>query len=459
MVDNERIRPLNAAPMQSGAQYVLYWMQAAQRYEQNHALCYAAERAAALKLPLVALFVLSEFPDATAMHYRWMLAGLKETAAALRSAGFYFCIRRGEPDALIGEYARRAALLVCDASPSRWARAIKGRLSATLKLAVLEVDGESVIPTALASPKQEWSARTFRLKVSGAFERYLGGPPLKDPVDPLNGADKNTICAGLLSDDGLFSSFDSPQPPAYAGDRAPEQTELPEPGAKAARQALRVFIERRLDGYGEGRNDPLADGCSGLSPYLHFGQLSPIALGRLARRHGGAGLPAFLEQLVIRRELCRNFAWYRPTDYDSWDALPAWSRATLLEHAGDKRSFVYRRKDFEAGATHDRSWNAAQAQLVRTGSIHNYMRMYWGKMILAWSAHPEEAFYTALYLNERYALDGRDPNGWAGVAWCFGLHDRPWPSRLVFGTVRAMAYSGLKRKFDPEAYARRWLQA
>jgi deoxyribodipyrimidine photo-lyase len=233
---------------------------------------------------------------------------------------------------------------------------------------------------------------------------------------------------------------------------------LPEPGAKAAHRALLRFIEKRLNGYGEGRNDPLADGCSGLSPYLHFGQLSPIELGRLARRHGGKGLPAFLEQLVIRRELCRNFAWYRPQDYDSWDALPAWSRATLLEHAGDKRSFVYRRKDFEAGATHDRYWNAAQAQLVKTGSIHNYMRMYWGKMILAWSAHPEEAFYTALYLNDRYALDGRDPNGWAGVAWCFGLHDRPWPSRLVFGTVRAMAYSGLKKKFDPEAYAGRWLE-
>ncbi len=457
MIERERIRTLNAASEQPGARYVLYWMQAAQRYSQNHALCYAAERAAELRLPVVVLFTLADYPNATAPQYRWMLAGLKETAAALRKAGIAFCLRRGEPSALISEYARGAALLVCDASAARWARRIKDGLAAALRLRVLEIDGESVIPTAVASPKQEWSARTLRIKISGALVHYLDCPALKDPKSPRASALYGPAEAGLTSDDELFSAFDGAAPPAYPGDRALEQTELPLPGAKAAHKAMRVFIERRLDGYDAGRNDPLAEGCSGLSPYLHFGQLSPIELGRLALRRGGPGLSAFLEQLVIRRELCRNFVWYRPEDYDSWDALPAWSRATLLEHAGDKRSFVYLRKDFEAGSTHDRYWNAAQAQLVRTGTIHNYMRMYWGKMILAWSGHPEEAFKTAIYLNDRYALDGRDPNGWAGVAWCFGLHDRPWPSRLVFGTVRAMAYSGLKKKFDPEAYARRWL--
>ncbi len=457
MIERERIRPLNAAPERQGAAYVLYWMQAAQRYEQNHALCYAAARAKELGLPLAVIFVLAEYPDATAPQYRWMLAGLKETAASLRGAGFSFCLRRGDPRALVSEYAADAALVVCDSSPSRWARDIKERLASSLELSLVEVDGESIIPCAVASPKQEWSARTFRLKVSGALGQYLSAPPLERPVSIVAGAKRNLSSPKLRSDDALFAAYDGGFTRAYPGDRSVEQAELPPPGAKAAERALRIFIEERLDHYSEARDDPLAEGCSGLSPYLHFGQLSPIALAQQAYKRGGPGVAAFLEQLVIRRELCRNFAWYRREDYDSWESLPAWSRATLLERAGDRRPYVYGLKDFEAGATHDRIWNAAQAQLVRTGTIHNYMRMYWGKMILAWSAHPREAFARALYLNDRYALDGRDPNGWAGVAWCFGLHDRPWPGRPVFGSVRAMAYSGLKKKFDPEAYARRWL--
>jgi len=167
-------------------------------------------------------------------------------------------------------------------------------------------------------------------------------------------------------------------------------------------------------------------------------------------------LPAFLEQLVVRRELCRNYAYYRPDDYDAWSAVPLWAMKTLMEHAGDTRDYLYSSSEFEAAATHDQYWNAAQNQLLRTGTIHNYMRMYWGKMILAWSRTPQEAFETAIGLNDRLALDGRDPNGWAGVAWCFGLHDRPWPRRSVFGTVRSMSAAGLRRKFDADAYARRW---
>jgi len=457
MIERERVRPLNAAPERQGASYALYWMQAAQRYEHNHALCYAAARAADLRLPLTVIFILAEYPNAAAPQYRWMLAGLKETAARLREAGFCFCLRRGDPFALVLEYAAGAAFVVCDASPSRWARAIKDRLAAALERPLIEVDGESLIPTAVASPKQEWSARTFRLKAAGAIGHYLSAPPLKDPVSHAVNDKQMSLRVKLRSDDGSFAGFDGAFLSVYTGDRSGGQAELPTPGAKAANKALKAFIEGRLDGYSEGRNDPLAEGCSGLSPYLHFGQLSPIALAREAYRRGGPGLTAFIEQAVIRRELCRNFAWYRREDYDSWEAVPAWSRATLEAHAGDKRAYLYTLKDFEAGSTHDRYWNAAQAQLVRTGTIHNYMRMYWGKMILAWSAHPREAFATAIYLNDRYALDGRDPNGWAGVAWCFGLHDRPWPSRLIFGTVRAMAYSGLKKKFDPEAYAQSWL--
>lgn len=462
MIEPERVYELNDRPVRTGGRYVLYWMQAAQRAKDNPALSHAAALADGLGLPLAVVFVLAAYPDAESGHYAWMLAGLRETAAELRKAGIAFAIARGEPKELVAAAAREAAALVFDFSPSRWPRSRREALAAALPLACVEVDGESVIPTRRASPKQEWSARTFRMKVAGAVGTYAAAAPL--PVPRTRIAAANGLQADLSrlvgADDAYLSAY-GPAPAAY-----------PRSGPAAAAAALGSFVGARLKYYDEARNDPNRDGCSGLSPYLHFGQLSPVAAARAALAAGGdaaggdaaggdtaggAGAAAFIEQLVVRRELCRNFVWYRPDDYDRWEGLPDWSRRSLMAHAADRRAYAYERKAFEAAATHDRYWNAAQRQLMLSGVMHNYMRMYWGKMILAWSRDPREAFMTALSLNDRYALDGRDPDGWAGAAWCFGLHDRPWPERPVFGTVRAMAASGLKRKFDPEAYARRWL--
>jgi len=459
MIETERLTALNGASARPGAGYVLYWMQAAQRADCNHALWYAAREADRLVMPLVVLFVIADYPAATARHYRWMLAGLRQTASSLRDAGMCFCLSRGDPPAIVAAASAGAALVVVDRSPARWSVAAKSGLAGRLGIPVIEVDGESIIPEAVASPKQEWSARTFRLKIDGAVGSYAGRtlPPV--PVPRRRCAGMEIAGCGQPRDaeqEELFSLFDAPQPALYPGDRCAEQVFPQISGPVAARIALARFIDQKLDRYDEDRNDPTLDGGSGLSPYLHFGQLSPLSVIAAARTHGGTGYPAFAEQLVVRRELCRNFARYRPLDYDTWEGLPSWSRAALEASAADKRAFVYTRAQFEASATHDPYWNAAQEQLVRTGVIHNYMRMYWGKMLLAWSASPREALVTAMYLNDRYALDGRDPNGWAGVAWCFGLHDRPWPSRPVFGTVRAMAASGLKRKFDADAYARSW---
>jgi deoxyribodipyrimidine photo-lyase len=270
---------------------------------------------------------------------------------------------------------------------------------------------------------------------------------------------------GLPSEDRLFYAYGKPEavttpqsrPSKPSGLVKPaDKPGLPPSGPGIAQARLGTFLDEGLDSYDRDRNDPNLWGTSGLSPYLHFGQLSALEVAREARAHGGPGLPAFLEQLTVRRELCRNYAYYRPDDYDAWSAIPAWASRTLVEHADDPREYLYAFQDFEIAGTHDRYWNAAQNQLLATGTIHNYMRMYWGKMILAWSKSPQEAFTTALTLNDRLALDGRDPNGWAGVAWCFGLHDRPWPRRAVFGTVRSMSAAGLKRKFDADAYARYW---
>ncbi|HUW69911.1 MAG TPA: deoxyribodipyrimidine photo-lyase [bacterium] len=454
MVEPERIEYRNDNPVGRTASYVLYWMQAAQRVEDNHALWYACDQANRLGLPLSVLFVLADYPSATAVHYRWMLAGLRQVAGFLRSAGISFTIQKGQPQRLVAQAARNAALLVCDRSPCRMAAQARLAIAGALPIPVIEVDGESVIPERVASTKQEWSARTFRNRTAGAIEVYSAALPLALPV-PTH-AD---IHSNLATDDLLFDAYAGQTQPAYQGDLSPMQEISAVPGAAAAGAALDRFISERLDAYDANRNDPLPEGTSGLSAYLHFGQISPLAVLRAARDHGGPGYPAFAEQLVVRRELCRNYVHYRPLDYDAWSGLPAWSRATLEAAAADRRSHVYSRAAFESAATHDPYWNAAQTQLIRTGTIHNYMRMYWGKMILAWSADPREAFDTALWLNDRYALDGRDPNGWAGVAWCFGLHDRPWPPRPVFGTVRSMVAAGLRRKFDVDAYARRWQTA
>lgn len=228
-------------------------------------------------------------------------------------------------------------------------------------------------------------------------------------------------------------------------------------GSSEAEGLLHDFISRKLDCYAEGRSDPGRDCLSSMSPYFHFGQISPLEVALRVRRADDAGQDdkeACLEELIVRRELSMNFCHYNPR-YDALACLPDWARTTLEEHADDRREHLYDREALEAGATHDPYWNAAQQEMVRTGKMHGYMRMYWGKKILEWTAHPEEAFRIALELNDQYELDGRDPNGYAGVAWCFGKHDRAWAERDIFGKIRFMSASGLERKFDMDAYVRR----
>ena len=231
------------------------------------------------------------------------------------------------------------------------------------------------------------------------------------------------------------------------------------PGATAAIRTLAAFVGERLDAYDTRRNDPNAGAVSGLSPYLHGGQLAPqrAALAVLAAKsHAPAGADAFLEELIVRRELSDNYCHYTP-DYDQFSALPDWAQKTLTAHAGDERPYCYAPAVFEAGATHSDLWNAAQRQLVRTGRLHGYMRMYWAKKILEWSASPQAAIAIALELNDRYALDGNDPNGVVGVLWSVGgLHDRPWANRAIFGQVRYMNERGCRRKFDVDAYIARY---
>jgi deoxyribodipyrimidine photo-lyase len=213
-------------------------------------------------------------------------------------------------------------------------------------------------------------------------------------------------------------------------------------------------LDDQLQGYGSGRNEPAAYQCSFLSPYLHFGQISPVEVALAVRRSAAGSADdrsAYVEELIVRRELAINFAHHQP-DYDRYTCLPEWARETLANHRDDRRDPVYTIEQLEAAATHDRHWNAAMQEMVATGFMHNYMRMYWAKQILIWSPTPEIAYQRMLDLNNKHFLDGRDPNSYANVAWTLGLHDRPWPERAIFGKVRSMTASGLERKFDMASY-------
>jgi deoxyribodipyrimidine photo-lyase len=237
-------------------------------------------------------------------------------------------------------------------------------------------------------------------------------------------------------------------------DRSVKRVSLFHGGEQEAKKHLQVFLNDKLERFPELRNDPTVDFLSNMSPYLHFGQISPLSIALKVSRTKGLAKDAYLEELIVRRELSMNFIFYNEK-YDSFEgAIPPWAQKTLKAHQRDKRPYLYSLEELETAETHDPYWNAAQKEMVVTGKMHGYMRMYWGKKILEWSKTPEEGFRAALYLNNKYELDGRDPNGFTGVAWCFGKHDRPWGEREIFGNVRYMNAGGLKRKFDADEYVR-----
>jgi len=456
---SERVQEVNGKAEAPGG-YVLYWMQGAVRGRGNLALDWAAAAADERKLPLLAVFCLvDDFPSASPAHYRHLLEGLRETAADLADKGVRLAVARGAPGRIVGAFAAGAALVVADCGPLRIQRTWLADATREVPCRLVRIEADAVVPIAAASPKEEWSAYTLRRRIMPLIDLFLDESDERAPRLSSIGLSLPASCEDLLADIDRVASA----PPGAAPARAPEQRIRERAGYRAARSAFDDFLARRLDRYDEDRNDPtVADGGSLMSAALHFGHISPVELASsVVRAVGGASAAscahrsaaAYIEELVVRRELARNFVFYRD-DYDRISAIPEWAGKTLAEGALHRREAVYSFAEFEAARTHDPYWNAAQDQMVLTGRMHGYMRMYWGKQILAWSPDPASAYRTAVALNDAYSLDGRDPNGYAGVAWCFGKHDRPWTGRPVFGTVRYMNANGLKRKFDADAYVR-----
>jgi deoxyribodipyrimidine photo-lyase len=447
IIQDTRIKLLNDREVVQG-RYVLYWMQQSQRAEMNHALEYAVQEANRREQGVVVGFGLTDdYPEANLRHYAFMLDGLKETAQALNRRGIRFVLRCGSPPEVALQLGREASLIVCDRGYLGHQRAWRARVADRAHCRVVQVESDVVVPVEAASGKAEIGARTLRPRIHRQLADYL----VNLPAVPVLRKTMDSDLRGLDPDD----------PGAILKRLKIDRRVGPVPrwfkaGTAEAKRRFGGFVKTRLERYAQSHNQPQTDDISHMSPYLHFGQISPLYL---ALQISNASAPraakdAFLEELIVRRELACNFTHFTP-NYDSYACLPNWAQQSLAEHCRDRHEHVYSAALLESADTHDPYWNAAMREMVCTGFMHNYMRMYWGKKILEWSRMPEEGFATTLALNNKYFLDGRDPNSYAGVAWVYGVHDRAWPSRPIFGKVRSMMASGLERKCDIHAYVRK----
>ena len=444
MIPQARIWYKNSLPVNDG-EYVLYWMQASQRTSYNHALAYAIDESNRLGLPLVVYFGLTDsFPEAYLRHYHFMIEGLLEVKKELEKDGIRFFVHHGSPQEGAALLSASAALVVTDRGYLRIERAWREELLLKVICPVVQVESNVMVPVDETSMKEEYSAATIRRKL----ERLL-----PDYALPLEKRTPQHSSLGLeLSAESL--PFDELEEILGALDIRRDVPPVPEHfrgGYKEARRHLEEFIENRLKDYMALKNDPSEEKVSDLSPYLHFGQISPLEIYLSLLDHHSENKRVFLDELIVRRELAVNFV-ERNENYDSYKSIGSFAKTTLEKHKEDERPFIYTLEELENGRTHDPYWNSAQLEMVHTGKMNGYMRMYWGKKIIEWTKTPDEAYDHALYLNNKYNLDGRDPNGFAGVAWCFGKHDRPWKERPVFGVVRYMNAKGLERKFPIKSY-------
>ena len=438
----ERIRMLKDGERKNGP--VVYWMSRDQRAHDNWALHYAQEMASRSKVPLGVVFCLvPDFLEACIRQYGFMLKGLRETEEFLKDKKISFLLLKGLPFNTLPKFAHQHGIsaLVTDFDPLRIKTEWKRKVAKQIDVPFFEVDAHNIIPCWHASPKQEFAAYTFRPKVKRILDDFLEPfPQLKKHSIPWKIKHAPTDWSDALK--------------SLKVNREVEEIEWIKPGEREGKKILKNFIKNKLSNYEKSRNDPNRDAQSDLSPYLHFGQLSAqrIALEVLNNDTQDQNRGAFLEELIVRRELADNYCYYN-ADYDNFQGFPDWAKKSLNEHRKDKREYVYTYEQFEKGKTHDELWNAAQKQMVKTGKMHGYMRMYWAKKILEWTESPEQAQKIAVDLNDKYELDGRDPNGYTGIAWSIGgVHDRAWFNRPIFGKIRFMSAGGARSKFNVKDY-------
>jgi deoxyribodipyrimidine photo-lyase len=440
-----RINCRNQVPPAPGA--VVYWMSRDQRVADNWALLHAQSLALERQVPLAVVFTLADsFLGATLRQFGFMLRGLAGVAGRLRELDIAFILLRGGPPDEICRFIQqhKVGVLVTDFDPLRIKRGWHHQVAESAAIPCIEVDAHNIVPCRVASTRQEFGAYTIRPKIHKLLPDFLDDfpPVVKHPFpwrSPVNDFDADAILSSMTVD------------------RSVAEVGRLTPGEQGGRARLHDFINNGLASYETERNDPCRNGQSGLSPWLHFGQLSAqrVALEVIRQLSTSSSTEAFLEELTVRRELADNFCFYNGS-YDTVAGFPEWARRTIAEHRHDPREYLYTPQQLETAQTGDPLWNAAQLTMVNDGTMHGYLRMYWAKKILEWTPSPEEAMATAIMLNDRYQLDGRDPNGYAGIAWSIGgVHDRAWGERPVFGKIRYMNYKGCLRKFNVAEYISR----
>eukprot|EP00499_Haloplacidia_sp_CaronLabIsolate_P010482 CAMPEP_0196776246 /NCGR_PEP_ID=MMETSP1104-20130614/4510_1 /TAXON_ID=33652 /ORGANISM="Cafeteria sp., Strain Caron Lab Isolate" /LENGTH=520 /DNA_ID=CAMNT_0042146417 /DNA_START=35 /DNA_END=1597 /DNA_ORIENTATION=+ len=456
LVDRSRVRILREGEIR-GTGPVVYWMSRDQRARDNWALLYAQERALQQSAPLAVVFnLVPKFLDATIRQFGFMLRGLSEVEARLAEHNIPLFLLQGSPETNVPAFVREngASLLVADFTPLRislqWHRAVADAIDVPFH----QVDAHNVVPAWVASDRLEYAARTIRPRITKWLPKFLVDfPSLQRHPAPWPGAKPENDWDKARA--GLEVNRDVPEVAWCA------------PGEDAGLAQLRDFATNRIKLYEAQRNNPcVPEALSNLSPWLHFGQLSAqraaLEVKCIAGKSHSGAVASFIEESIVRRELAENYCFFNPDGYDRLDGLypqydnNSWAQKTLREHAGDKREVVYTAEQLEKGRTHDELWNASQLEMVHTGKMHGFLRMYWAKKILEWTPSPGEALRIAIYLNDKYELDGRDPNGYVGCAWAIaGVHDQGWAERAVFGKIRYMNLAGCKRKFNVANYISR----
>jgi len=421
---------------------VLYWMNRDKRVDDNWAIIAAQSIALKNKVPLVVCFqYLGDFPNSNIRQYGFLFRGLLELKAKLERLNIQFILIRGDVKRGLSKIIEEKLVgtMIVDHSPLKvYQKRIKKIVNIT-NIPIYQIDAHNIVPVWVASEKKEYAAYTIRKKIHTNLNQFLTDypklirHPYGDFIKKEHSYDKITSKLNI--------------------DFSIKEVDWLIPGEKAAKDKLSLLSDS-LSGYDQNRNDPTKEALSNLSPYFHFGHISPQ---RVAFEIKNSSLTksdkdSFLEEMIVRRELSDNFCEYE-SNYDHFDGFHDWAKKTLNEHRNDEREYLYPKEQFEFADTHDPLWNAAQNQMRQKGKMHGYMRMYWAKKILEWSPNPEVAMQIAIDLNDKYELDGRDPNGYAGIAWSIGgIHDRAWFERPVYGKVRYMNYNGCKSKFNVKRY-------
>ncbi|MCB1152430.1 deoxyribodipyrimidine photolyase [bacterium] len=485
-VPETRVSPVNDREIRPDGEFVVYWMVAQRRHRENFGLQHAVRHAHRLGKPLLVLEALRVgYNWASARLHRFIMDGMATNARAFGAAGvtYYPYLERdhGEGSGLLETLAERACVVVTDEFPCFFLPRMVAAAGRKLNIRLEQVDGNGLLPLREAD-RDFTTAASFRRHLQKTLKPHLHLFPLAEPLEKIRHLPAAKIPKEVAKRWPLATPAMLEAPYADLLAKLPiDQSVGPveeRGGSEEGERVLHRFLDSRLNKYAELRNRPEEDVASGLSPYLHFGYVGvhqvvaeifrrenwnweDVSFRALGRRRGWWGLSeaseAFLDELVTWREIGYNFCFHHPDDYDQFATLPVWAKETLLDHIQDNRKHIYDLKTLEAAGTHDDLWNAAQRQLLREGRIHNYLRMLWGKKVLEWTPTPEAAAEYLIELNNKYALDGRNPNSYSGIFWTMGRFDRAWgPERPIYGKVRYMSSKNTKRKFRVEPYLERF---